>query len=54
MDVAQMGQVWVASLSILGISVVGASKSAAIEAVIEAFKTHTLAGDAEEPCEACA
>ena len=52
-----MGKVWVASLSLLGISVIGATQAAAIEAVMEAFKTHALAGEPEgylgEPCEAC-
>lgn len=50
---AQMGKVWVASLSLLGISVIGATKAAAIEAVMEAFKTHALAGEPSESCEAC-
>lgn len=57
LEVAQMGKVWVASLSLLGISVIGATQAAAIEAVMEAFKTHALAGGPErhlaEPCEAC-
>lgn len=57
LEVAQMGKVWVASLSLFGISVIGATKAAAIEAVMEAFKTHALAGEPEgylgEPCEAC-
>jgi|LakMenEpi03Aug12_release.lakeMendotaPanAssembly.Ray.scaffolds.fasta_scaffold4450392_1 hypothetical protein len=52
-DVAQMGAVWVASLSLYGISVIGATRAAAIEAVMEAFKTHTSLGESSEPCEAC-
>ena len=52
-----MGKVWVASLSLFGISVIGATKAAAVEAVVEAFKTHALVGESEghlgEPCEAC-
>ena len=56
-EVAQMGKVWVASLSLFGISVIGATQAAAIEAVMEAFKTHALAGVPDdyvvEPCEAC-
>lgn len=57
LEVAQMGKVWVASLSLFGISVIGATQAAAIEAVMEAFKTHALAGDPSdyfsESCEAC-
>lgn len=55
-EVAQMGKVWVASLSLLGISVIGGTKTAAIEAVMEAFKTHALAGMPDylgESCEVC-
>ncbi|NQX00635.1 hypothetical protein HQ447_08225 [bacterium] len=56
-EIAQMGKVWVASLSLFGISVIGATQAAAIEAVMEAFKTHALVGEPEgylgEPCEAC-
>jgi len=52
-----MGKVWVGSLSLFGISVIGATQAAAIEAVMEAFKTHALAGVPDdylvEPCEAC-
>jgi hypothetical protein len=32
LEVAQMGKVWVASLSLFGISVIGATQAAAIEA----------------------
>jgi hypothetical protein len=57
LEVAQMGKVWVASLSLFGISVIGVTQAAAIEAVMEAFKTHALAGDptdySVEPCDGC-
>tara|TARA_R110002153_G_scaffold196254_2_gene349508 strand:- start:3437 stop:3661 length:225 start_codon:yes stop_codon:yes gene_type:complete len=42
LEVAQMGKVWVASFTLLGISAIGATESAAINAVLDAFKTHNL------------
>ena len=57
LEVAQMGKVWVASFSLFEISVIGATQAAAIEAVMEAFKTHAIAGDPNDyisdVCEAC-
>ncbi len=57
-EVAQMGKVWIASISLFGISAVGATESDAIQAVLEAFKTHSVANSATpapDPvdCEAC-
>ncbi|MFK7850495.1 MAG: hypothetical protein AB8D78_05905 [Akkermansiaceae bacterium] len=54
LEVAQMGKVWVASFTLLGISAIGATESDAINAVFDAFKTHNL-GNASSPqdCEAC-
>lgn len=54
-EVAQMGKVWVASFSLLGISVIGVTEVAAIEAVMEAYKTHAITVDPveNEVCEAC-
>ncbi len=55
-EIGQMGKVWVASFSLLGISVVGATQADAVEAAFEALKTHFLAGVVEQdfaPCEAC-
>lgn len=43
-EVAQMGTVWVASFSSLGISAIGATEAAALEAVLEAYRTHALSG----------
>lgn len=53
-----MGKVWIASISLFGISAVGATESDAIQAVLEAFKTHSVANSATpapDPvdCEAC-
>jgi hypothetical protein len=49
-----MGKVWVASFTLLGISAIGATESAAINAVLDAFKTHNLgSASAPEDCEAC-
>ena len=42
-EVAQMGKVWVASLSALGISAIGATEAAALQALRDAYQTHTLA-----------
>ncbi len=54
LEVAQMGKVWVASFTLLGISAIGATESAAINAVLDAFKTHNLgSAAAPEDCEAC-
>ena len=51
-EVAQMGKVWVASFSLLGISAIGATEAAALEAVLEAYRTHALAGySVAESCE---
>ena len=54
-EVGQMGKVWVASFSLLGISAIGVSEAAAFEAVIDALRTHAAAGMsvAEPDCEAC-
>lgn len=53
-EVAQMGKVWVASFSLLGISAIGATEAAAIDAVMEAYKTHTIAGvSSDDGCEVC-
>lgn len=52
-DVAQMGTVWVASLSLFGISVIGNTQASAIEAAMEAFRTHALMGEPGESCEVC-
>lgn len=54
LEVAQMGKVWVASFTLLGISAIGATESAAINAVLDALKTHNLgSASAPEDCEAC-
>lgn len=54
LEVAQMGKVWVASFTLLGISAIGATESAAINAVLDAFKTHNLgSASAPQDCEAC-
>lgn len=42
-DVAQMGKVWIASISLLGISAIGATEDDAIQAVLEAFASHKTA-----------
>lgn len=42
-DVAQMGKVWVASISILGVSAVGATEEDAIQAMIQAISSHKTA-----------
>lgn len=53
-EVAQMGKVWVASFSLLGISAIGATEAAALEAVLEAYRTHALAGHPlDGNCEVC-
>lgn len=53
-EVAQMGKVWVASFTLLGISAIGATESAAINAVLDAFKTHNLVKPLPfEDCEVC-
>lgn len=53
-EVAQMGEVWVASFSLLGISAIGATEAAALEAVLEAYRTHALVGHpVAESCEVC-
>lgn len=56
-EIAQMGKVWVASISLLGISVIGATQTAAMQALFEAANTHSLAGGTGgypgDPCEAC-
>lgn len=44
----------IASFTLLGISAIGATESAAINAVFDAFKTHNLgSASAPENCEAC-
>jgi hypothetical protein len=49
-----MGKVWVASFSLLGISAIGATEAAALEAVLEAYRTHALAGHPlDASCEVC-
>lgn len=53
-----MGVVWIASISLFGISAVGAAEAAAIEGVLEALKTHSAArsapiGDSSAACEVC-
>jgi len=45
-DVAQMGKVWIASISLLGVSAVGATEEDAIQAVLEAFASHKTAESA--------
>lgn len=57
-EVAQMGAVWIASISLFGISAIGATETDAIQGVLEALKTHSVANasSAEGPslnCEAC-
>jgi hypothetical protein len=57
-EVAQMGAVWIASISLFGISAIGATETDAIEGVLEALKTHSVArsapvGDLSAACEAC-
>jgi hypothetical protein len=54
-EVGQMGKVWVASISLMGISAIGATEAAAIEGVLEAFKTHSTMGgpQPELTCESC-
>ena len=56
-EIAQMGKVWVASISLLGISVIGATQTAAMQALFEAANTHPLAGVTggypDDPCDAC-
>ncbi len=56
-EIAQMGKVWVASMSVLGISVIGASQITAMQALFDAASTHSLVEGAVElsgeSCEAC-
>lgn len=55
-EVGQMGKVWVASISLMGISAIGTTQAAAIEGVLEALATHDVAQDQgrEAPsCESC-
>ena len=57
-EVAQMGAVWIASISLFGISAIGATETDAIEGVLEALKTHSVASSSPAPdsssgCEAC-
>lgn len=49
-----MGKVRVTSFSLLGISAIGATEAATLEAVLEAYQTHALAGHPlDTGCEAC-
>lgn len=54
-EVARMGAVWIASISLFGISAIGATEADAIRGVLEALKTHSLAPDSPDPsaCEVC-
>ncbi|TAE78653.1 MAG: hypothetical protein EAZ84_00870 [Verrucomicrobia bacterium] len=57
-EVAQMGAVWIASISLFGISAIGATETAAIEGVLEALKTHSVANPTPSSasstgCEVC-
>ena len=40
-EVAQMGKVWIASISLFGISAIGATEADAIRGVLEALATHS-------------
>ena len=55
LEVAQMGAVWIASISIFGISAIGATQADALKGVVEALKTHaaTERPASSEACEAC-
>ena len=50
-----MGAVWIASISIFGISAIGATQADALKGVVEALKTHaaTERPASSEACEAC-
>ena len=54
-EVGQMGNVWVASLALFGISAIGNSEVAAYEAVLEALRTHAVTGRSmiDAACESC-
>ena len=53
-EVGQMGKVWVASISLFGISAIGATERDALEAVFDALKTHGSAiSNQVEDCESC-
>jgi hypothetical protein len=54
-EVAQMGAVWVASFTLMGISVIGNTKAAAIKGAFDAYETHfvDLADRNTDHCEAC-
>jgi hypothetical protein len=59
MEAGRMGAVWVASLAILGISAIGATREDALAGVIKALQTHSIAdnhsgsGVDSDECEAC-
>jgi hypothetical protein len=55
-EVGQMGEVWIASMPLSGISAIGASEVDAIDAVWDAWKTHNMMGirRASSPdCDSC-
>ncbi|GAA5484182.1 hypothetical protein [Haloferula sargassicola] len=52
-EVAQMGKVWIASISLFGISAIGATEADAIQGVLEALKTHTVGASSPASLEAC-
>jgi hypothetical protein len=43
MEAGKMGAVWVASMTILGISAIGATREDALAGVIKALQTHSSA-----------
>jgi hypothetical protein len=59
MEAGKMGAVWVASLAMLGISAIGATREDALAGVVKALQTHSAASQssgsviAEDDCEAC-
>ena len=59
MEAGRMGAVWVASLAMLGISAIGATRADALAGVIKALQTHTLIDNPSDPavgfddCESC-
>lgn len=59
MEAGRMGAVWVASLAILGISAIGATREDALAGVIKALQTHSVADNQSgssveyDDCEVC-
>lgn len=59
MEAGKMGAVWVASLALLGISAIGATREDALAGVIKALQTHSSTKLQSNPvvdevdCESC-